>query len=137
MSMVYGRSNKANLAGHLGGDPEKKVLLNRLMEKVRQGPSCWNWTGALSRGYGLLARGWKKSPYKAHRLAYELLIGEVPLGAVVRHKCDNPRCVNPEHLELGTQRDNLRDAAARGRLNPISRRNLRPGALGIRGAGPK
>ncbi|QKW95381.1 hypothetical protein [Ralstonia phage RPZH6] len=76
-------------------DPALRALAERLLAKADIGNGCWNWTGALSAGYGILARGWKKSPYKAHRLAYELFVGPIPDGHVVRHACDNPRCINP------------------------------------------
>lgn len=86
---------------------------------------CWIWTGALDgRGYGQMATTNGKSPKKAHRVSYELFNGAIPDGLVVRHKCDIPCCVNPWHLEIGTQKDNMQDASARGRLNPISLLNL-------------
>lgn len=52
-----------------------------------------------------------------HRLAYETWVGPIPEGHVIRHKCDNPPCINPEHLETGTQGDNVRDRDDRGRAN--------------------
>ena len=55
---------------------------------------------------------------KVHRLAYELCIGEIPKGMVIKHKCDNKLCVNPHHLELGTYSENLREAYARGLRKP-------------------
>jgi len=99
---------------------------------------CWIWTGASdSKGYGRMASGFKKSPLKAYRVSYELFVGIIPDGLVVRHKCDVTSCVNPNHLEVGTQKDNMQDASKRGRLNPISLLNLRPGENGKYGAGSK
>ncbi|HCA7769786.1 TPA: HNH endonuclease [Pseudomonas aeruginosa] len=100
--------------------------------------SCWEWSGAKDgKGYGTINSGCGKSPQKAHRISYEMAHGPIPDGLVVRHKCDNPGCVNPSHLEVGTQKDNSADMVDRGRHNPISLLNLRPGASGRRGAGPK
>ena len=84
---------------------------------------CWDWQ--LSRyagGYGRISIGKQKQDY-AHRVSYRVYHGEIPKGMVVRHSCDNPRCCNPEHLSLGTQRDNVHDCISRGRNHypPIAR----------------
>lgn len=97
---------------------------------------CWIWQGSIANGYGQLS-GPKSVPYKAHRLAYVFAYGSISDGAIVRHRCDTPACVNPRHLELGTQADNMQDASKRGRLNAASLSNLRPGAPGFHGAGPQ
>ena len=78
---------------------------------------CWPWRGALHRNlYGKLgASGAGTGTLLAHRVAYELYIGPIPEGLHVRHTCDNPPCCNPDHLRVGTQRDNYDDAVSRGR----------------------
>ena len=86
---------------------------------------CWNWNGSkLKSGYGTL---YDPEAYKrdgkhhklAHRYYYEKLIGLIPDGMQVCHHCDNPSCVNPEHLFLGTQKDNMNDCIAKGRHMPF------------------
>lgn len=72
---------------------------------------CVEWEGQVSpNGYGRLSDGKKY----AHRHAYEKVYGGIPAGSVVKHKCDNRRCVNPEHLELGSQSSNVKEAYDRG-----------------------
>lgn len=77
--------------------------------------ACWLWTGAENaNGYGRFVDG---SQHKlAHRVSYELFVGSIPDGMNVCHACDNRKCVNPHHLWLGPQTDNLRDAVAKGRM---------------------
>ena len=76
---------------------------------------CWNWTGANSQGYGVVKTGQKQ--YKVTRYVLSLLDPTFDESLVVRHKCDNPRCCNPDHLEPGTQRDNAADMVERLRSN--------------------
>lgn len=86
----------------------------RFLKHVDKTDTCWNWKGAKT----LLGYGRHRNHYKiflSHRTAYSLWIGEIPDGLVVRHKCDNRACVNPEHLEIGTQLDNIQDTIRRGR----------------------
>jgi len=76
---------------------------------------CWVWDGAcIGRGYGYFRRGGKL--VYAHRESYEAYNGESVSGLVVRHKCDTPSCVNPQHLVSGTQKDNIADAVRRKRI---------------------
>jgi DNA-binding CsgD family transcriptional regulator len=75
---------------------------------------CWLWTGARHRfGYGVVGISGRKTT-TAHRLSLQWATGEV--GEIAMHKCDNPPCVNPAHLQWGTQLDNMSDAAAKGRI---------------------
>jgi len=75
---------------------------------------CWDCGGTRNRfGYGVITFGGKLR--RVHRLAYETWVGPIPEGQVVRHKCDNPPCINPEHLETGTHQDNMDDKMERGR----------------------
>ena len=86
----------------------------RFWEKVRKTETCWEWTSPLNYcGRGFIRIYGKNM--QAHRAAYILLKGEIPDGMCVLHTCDNPSCVNPDHLYLGTQKQNARDREKRGR----------------------
>lgn len=97
------------------------TIEQRFWDKVDKTPGfgpwgdCWRWTGGCDEfGYGSLNRGGQKGR-TAHRTSYELNVGAIPTGLVVRHKCDTPSCVRPDHLETGTHQDNSDDQVARGR----------------------
>jgi len=75
---------------------------------------CWLWLGALNaKGYGLIRVAGKTE--LAHRMSYRRYRGEVPVGLCVLHRCDVPACINPDHLFLGTQTDNMRDMSSKNR----------------------
>ena len=77
---------------------------------------CWLWTGCLdSYGYGLF--GINKKLYKSNRVSYQLHFGALSTKMYVLHKCDTPACVNPNHLFLGTQKDNVKDMMIKNRGN--------------------
>jgi HNH endonuclease len=91
-------------------------LEDKLLTKAVPQGECLVWIGQKHpRGYGRLRIGGKLRP--AHRLMYELRHGPIPDGQVVRHSCDNPACINPAHLSIGTQLDNVQDMFERGRAN--------------------
>lgn len=78
---------------------------------------CWNWQRAkLNGGYGQCSIKGKR--ILAHRLSYQTFIGPLKKGKNVCHHCDNPRCINPEHLFLGTPKKNIKDAIKKGRFDP-------------------
>jgi len=95
-----------------------KTLEERFNEKWIPVPEsgCWLWIGAERNGYGRIARAGDGKPMNAHWVSLEIYSGaEIKSGSVVMHKCDNSFCVNPNHLSIGTQADNMSDMWAKGR----------------------
>jgi hypothetical protein len=97
--------------------------LRRFMGYVRRDgcSGCWEWTGTKNPlGYGKFhLEG--KSGCLAHRVSYQHYFGNVSAGSGVLHRCDNPSCVNPDHLFAGTQADNMRDCSRKGRVRTSDR----------------
>lgn len=94
----------------------KPLVAMRLVRRLTTwGDGCWEQRSGQtsSRGYGCVVLNGER--YTAHRAAYALVNGPIPAGMCVCHRCDNPRCIRPSHLFLGTQRENMRDREAKGR----------------------
>lgn len=100
-------------------------ITDRFWPHVLKCNGCWMWNGRINnKGYGVMdAEGPRRGrPVFAHRISYQLASGEpIPDGLCVLHRCDNPPCVNPDHLFLGTKTDNNRDAAAKGHFSTPAR----------------
>jgi hypothetical protein len=99
------------------GHSRRRSAVIRFWEKVdKRGPDeCWMWTACLSNRYGAIHVNGKD--IRASRFSYELHFGPIPDQLNVLHKCDTPGCVNPNHLWLGTQSENIEDCKRKGRIN--------------------
>lgn len=94
--------------------PKPKSLKERFWKKVNKTEHCWVWTGCLGKdGYGRIST--LNIPELAHRASWRLINGEIPKNLWVLHHCDNPSCVRPDHLFLGSHLDNMMDMVKKGR----------------------
>lgn len=109
-------------------DEAQKRFMQNIMDffwsrvEIDEETGCWNWIGAFSNcGYGKFSIGGLQNrpmtTQGAHRVSYELFVGPIGEGMVVKHRCDNKRCVNPEHLEMGTHQENTQEAYDRNLTN--------------------
>lgn len=109
--MVYHLNMKTNI---LYNDiPVLKSDIDRFWRKVDKTQNCWNWSSTLRSGYGMFS--FNGRPVGAHRMSYAIANGSIMTRQFVLHGCDNPQCVNPEHLRLGDHLANSKDKCERDR----------------------
>lgn len=126
-----GMCNKHNLRVRYygsadGGKRNHATLEDRFFRKINKTESCWLWTGNVRpNGYGSIQEGGKGSrTISVHRLSYQLHKGQIPNGLVVMHSCDTPACVNPDHLSIGTYKENTADMIAKGRKRTVAPKGI-------------
>jgi len=100
----------------------RKTLSEFFWARVNKSDGCWEWTGRkMYFGYGSI-RLYRNAPQiSSHRASWQIHFGEIPEGLCVLHRCDNPSCVRPDHLFLGTIQDNNMDAKQKGRAKVASK----------------
>lgn len=105
-------------------NPKERIIK---MSKINESTGCWEWIGSLKgktklTQYGNMVIGSRtnntRKSVSAHRYSYEIFNGDITNGLWVLHRCDNPKCVNPEHLFLGTRKDNTDDRQYKNRNKP-------------------
>ena len=126
---VYNAQYKKSI-NHFCSNPCKDTFRRsspkeRLLKHIKVTPtSCWEWTGAkVPKGYGKTSLNGNGS--YVHRIMWQIEYGPIPRRMQVCHSCDNPPCINPEHLWLGTAKDNIRDSTEKGRRNHLFTRRAK------------
>lgn len=120
---IYYRNNKLRFPAPADYAKESETAEQRLLRyrSINKSTGCWNWTGRTKpNGYGMttLTIGPKQLRHMhVHRLSWEVFRGVIPDGMCVCHHCDNRKCINPDHLFLGTHQDNMRDMKKKGRAH--------------------
>lgn len=112
----------------LAGEKNHAPLEERFWRNVEKTDGCWFWKGTKARNaYGIIQTGGKGAKsVTVHRLSYMMHHGEIPDDHVIMHSCDNPSCVNPDHLSAGTYQENALDAIQKGRharMAPVGSKN--------------
>jgi L-amino acid N-acyltransferase YncA len=104
--------------GNLFESVVEDITEAEFLSNTEENGGCLEWVGKKNRGgYGIFR--WMNAEFAAHRFSYLMFVGPLPESSVVRHLCDNPSCVKPQHLSKGTAKDNIHDAIARGRHRSI------------------
>jgi DNA-binding transcriptional regulator YiaG len=104
------------------------------VNKTDSADECWEWTASKdAKGYGYFYKEGRGGMARAHRISYELNLGPIPAGLLVCHKCDNPGCINPNHLFLGTDKDNSDDKMKKGRFKKVYQRGEKNGQSKLTG----
>ncbi|MEQ2025382.1 HNH endonuclease signature motif containing protein [Xenorhabdus szentirmaii] len=110
------RTKKNFCSRQCSGEFKSKNSRDSFFDRYNPVGDCWEWSGCRDGcGYGLVSIGGVRGG--AHRFSYIFSKGEIPDGMVVMHSCDNPACINPSHLSLGTHTDNMRDMIRKERHN--------------------
>jgi hypothetical protein len=126
MTPVYFPTRRDS-GGHNLPFSEEEYRASFFARVAKSDDGCWQWIGAKHRnGYGQAHRNGK--PDRAHRVSWRIHFGEIPVGLFVLHRCDVKDCVNPSHLFLGTQSENMRDMMAKGRYRKGSTKNVPRGS---------